>query len=107
MIAMKILTILLISLAFFFKSYAQTARIAHRSHSGSDNTFKVTGSDNWGIPSGMQERIQKRDSALKARADSIARKARFDSLLHNRPRVDTSAKAWIHPAKKPKATKKH
>jgi len=78
---MKIFTLLIALLLSSAGSFAQTAKIAHRSHSGSDKTFRITGNDNWGIPTTTAKaRIAKRDSLSKNRADSIARKGKTDSM---------------------------
>ncbi|MEP7238684.1 MAG: hypothetical protein ABI685_12485 [Ferruginibacter sp.] len=77
---MKKTAFLLIILAFSFHSYAQTEKIAHRSHSGKDKTFRVTGYNNWGETPEMRAERLKRDSIMKAKADSIANKKRIDSV---------------------------
>ena len=94
---MKKTAALLIILAFSFNSYAQTEKIAHRSHSGKDKTFRITGNDNWGIPSTVNKKPAKPDSVSKNRADSIANKKRADSLQ----------KPTLTRAKRPKPLKKH
>lgn len=82
---MKKTAFLIIILAFSFSSYAQTEKIAQRSHSGSDKTFKVTGYNNWGDTPAMRAEREKRDAEMKAKADSIARKKQADSLAKQKP----------------------
>ena len=94
---MKRTVALLLILAFSFHGHAQTEKIAHRSHSGKDGTFRVTGYNNWGETPAMRAERLKRDSLLKARADSIAYKKRADSL----------AKPTPHRTKRAKPVKKH
>jgi hypothetical protein len=90
---MKKTAFLLIILVFSFNSYAQTERIAHRSHSGKDNTFTVTGYNNWGETPGMRAERLKRDSIMKAKADSIANKKRKDSLAKQAPQKPKRTKS--------------
>ncbi|MES2429365.1 MAG: hypothetical protein V4556_00430 [Bacteroidota bacterium] len=58
---MKILVVLF-AVCFSVNAFAQTERIAHRSHSGKATTYKITGKDNWGLPSYTKEKMQKTDS---------------------------------------------
>jgi hypothetical protein len=89
---MKKTAFLLIILAFSFNSYAQTEKIAHRSHSGKDKTFRVTGYNNWGETPAMRAERVKRDSIMKAKADSIANKKRADSLAKQTPQKSKKTK---------------
>lgn len=50
--------------------HAQTARIAHRSHSGKSFIPGVTGSDNFGLPDHMEEIMIKEQQKQKAKEDS-------------------------------------
>jgi hypothetical protein len=103
---MKKTAILAIILAFSFGSYAQTEKIAHRSHSGSDNTFRVRGNGNFGITPGMQKQIDTRNAALKAAADSIARRAKMDSLGY-KPKSDSLKTPVINLTHKKKPLRKY
>ncbi len=103
---MKKLIFTLVILLVFASSYAQTEKIALRSHSGKDKTFKITGNDNWGVTPAMQDAIRKRDSALKARADSIARKAVIDSMAM-KPVADSSKQTKVYRKPKYKHTVKY
>jgi hypothetical protein len=60
--------VLFFALAFSSVSFAQTKRIAHRSHSGADATLRYSGADNFGLPFEV-------DSIFHAQ-----RQARLDSL---------------------------
>lgn len=51
-------------------SFAQTKRIEHRSHSGSNKTFSTKGNSNFGL---TPEVKRKRDSAAKA-IDTVVQK---------------------------------
>lgn len=50
--------------------HAQTARIAHRSHSGKSYIPGLTGSDNFGLPDHMEEIMIKELEKQKAKEDS-------------------------------------
>ena len=89
---MKKTAILVIILAFTFSSYAQTEKIAHRSHSGKDKTFRVTGYNNWGETPAMRAERLKRYSILKAKADTVANKKRVDSQTKQTSRKPKKAK---------------
>ncbi len=51
---MKKNSLLIAALLLFTAStaFSQTSRVAHRSHSGKNNTFSALGEDHLGIPSG-------------------------------------------------------
>lgn len=87
---MKQTAIIIIVLIFSFKAYSQTERIAHRSHSGKDNTFKVTGYNNWGETPAMKAEREKRDSIMKAKADSVSKK--MSKSTARKPRKAKSGK---------------
>lgn len=79
----KLLLLSTLLLVFGSAASAQTKRIAHRSHSGSNATFSMNeGDDNYGLPPGYEkmrmEQQRKNDSIKKANADSAA-KAKADS----------------------------
>jgi len=78
---MKIRLVLLPVLAMFVTaSFAQTKRIAHHSHSGSDAEFATGGSDNFGLSPQMERQM---DSARKEKQrldDSIRVSHYRDSL---------------------------
>lgn len=90
---MKKTLFLFIILAFSFNGYAQTERIAHRSHSGKNSTFKITGYNNWGETRAMKAEREKREAIMKAKADSIARKKQADSLAKQKPQKSRKGKA--------------
>jgi len=58
-------------------SSAQTKRIAHRSHSGSNISFSTKGTDNFGLPPESRRKPVKdtAKAATPAKADSTKRKA--------------------------------
>lgn len=85
---------------------AQTARIAHRSHSGKNNTFKAAGKDNWGLPSNYMEKRAKEEAARKAKEDSIALKLKADSMAVKPPLSGNKKKAISCKKKKVKKNKK-
>lgn len=62
--------------------FAQTKKIAHRSHSGSDKTFITKGNSNFGITPEMKREQEKQKQLEKAKKDSIAR---ADSLAKAKP----------------------
>jgi len=70
------LTLILLSTSILF---AQTKKIAHRSHSGSDRTFTIKGESNFGA---TPEMIRRSDSLRRERArrDSIEKVRISDSL---------------------------
>ena len=103
---MKKTAILAIILASSIGSYAQTEKIAHRSHSGSDKTFKVRRNGNFGITPEMKKTIDTRNAALKAAADSIARKHKMDSLGY-KPKQDTLKTPVISLTHKKKPVRKY
>lgn len=64
---------ILLSVSIIFAataSFAQTKRIEHRSHSGSNKTFTTKGNSNFGL---TPEVKRKRDSAAKA-IDTVVQK---------------------------------
>ncbi len=73
---MKRVFLLIVLAAVSSVGFAQTKRIAHRSHSGANRTFSLNGIDNFGT---TPEMIKKQQEA-KAKADSIAKKAVTDSI---------------------------
>jgi len=101
---MKITIILFLALAFSCATYAQTEKIAHRSHSGKNSTFRYTGYNNFGATPSMIEEQRKRDSAFRARPDSIKKKAEFDSL-YNKPATPKTKKTPASKNKKVKSAK--
>lgn len=85
---MKRLLLLFVLAGLTTAASSQTKKIAHRSHSGSDNSFTLAGPDNFGETPEMIAAKKKKDlekaktdsSKKKAVADSIAKKAIVDSL---------------------------
>lgn len=73
---MKKVFLCIILVAVSSAGFSQTKKIAHRSHSGKNNTFSITGPDNFGE---TPEMARKR-KAEKAKADSLAKKIVADSL---------------------------
>lgn len=75
-------------LLFTFSVQAQTARIAHRSHGGSNSSFNVNEDDNFGLPSKAE--MHRMDSTQKA----------------TQVRRDTPQQAPVHQSPPPKAHQK-
>ena len=77
--------------------FSQTKRIAHRSHSGSDNTFTITSStDNFGLPVPDSTKKTKKDS-LKSKQATKDTTAIKDSIkTPPRSTTDSSRKTAIH-----------
>ncbi len=73
---MKILIASFFALFFSLNCFSQTERIAHRSHSGKNKNFKITGKDNWGIPSHVMEQRLKEDSIALAKGDTLSGKSK-------------------------------
>lgn len=73
---MKILIVSFFALFFSLHCFSQTERIAHRSHSGKNKSFKITGKDNWGLPSHAMEQRLEADSIAKAKEDTLSRKSK-------------------------------
>ncbi len=103
---MKTLLFLFIIFAFSLNGFSQTEKIAHRSHSGKDAAFRIRGNGNWGISPEMIHEQQKRDSAMKARADSIARKLKADSIAPKIKSGDIGKQRSIDKKQKANAVKK-
>lgn len=78
---MKKLT-LLISLILLFSAsiFAQTKRIAHRSHSGTSIHHSLLESDNLGLPPEMERRFDSINALNIKRQDSIKKANRLDSI---------------------------
>ena len=63
--------------------FSQTKRIAHRSHSGSDNTFSITnGFDNFGLPPAADS-LRKLNS--KSKKDTLKLKVSPKDSLKTKP----------------------
>lgn|GEM_PF-1927493 len=89
-------SILMFALALCFSSVdAQTAKIAHGSHSGSHKSFNPNSADSFGLPSGLSCKKDSTNKANAAKADSLAKKKKANPS-------DTS-KAKTNAEKKPKA----
>lgn len=73
---MKILITSFLALFLSLNCFSQTERIAHRSHSGKNKNFKITGKDNWGLPSYVVEQQLKADSIAKSKGDTLAGKSK-------------------------------
>lgn len=69
---MKKIILLLVVVFAASQAFAQTKRIEHRSHSGSNKTFTTKGNSNFGITPEMKK---KRDSADAKAKDTLAKKA--------------------------------
>jgi hypothetical protein len=65
------------------QSQAQTKRIAHRSHSGADQHFSLTGSDNFGNPREDWKNVQPLPVADTAKAGTEGAKT-----VHNRKKMN-------------------
>ena len=78
-------------------SQAQTKWIAHRSHSGSDASFTITGTDNFGLPSA--ETIK----AMAKRRQEDSLRLRMDSMI--KIGADTVTRITVLPPPKKKMTK--
>lgn len=88
---MKQVLFLLICTTLSVACFSQTKRVAHRSHSGSNSTFTLTGEGNFGDPG---EPIIKK-SLERMRLDSIAKakeKIKNDSLKMKKPVKDSIRK---------------
>jgi hypothetical protein len=75
---MKPVILLIVSVAFSIACFSQTKRIAHRSHSGSNQSFSLSGEGNFGLPSEtalkrMEEERKRREAEEKRIQDSIAK----------------------------------
>ena len=59
--------IALVAFGALFNSaaFSQTKKIAHRSHSGKNTTFKIDGEDNFGLPSNSGNKTAKDTGAKK------------------------------------------
>lgn len=70
-------------------SNAQTKKIAHRSHSGSNKAFMINGESNFGVVRYSLEDNKKRDSLRKDhfKKDSTKRALRADSLKKASPKI--------------------
>lgn len=68
---MKKIIVLLIVIFATTQSFAQTKKIEHRSHSGSNKTFTTKGNSNFGL---SPEIIKKRDSAIAKAKDTLTKK---------------------------------
>ena len=92
---MKKIFLVTVAMALFsVAGFSQTKKIAHRSHSGKDNTFSIFGPDNFGETPEMIAAAKKREEE-KRRQDSIAQRAAADSI----------AQLNKHPKKNKKKTK--
>jgi hypothetical protein len=69
---MKKIILLLVIVFAASQAFAQTKRIEHRSHSGSNKTFTTKGNSNFGL---SPEIIKKRDSTAAKAKDTLAKKA--------------------------------
>lgn len=69
---MKKIILLLVVVFAASQAFAQTKRIEHRSHSGSNKTFTTKGNSNFGITPEMKK---KRDSVATKAKDTLAKKA--------------------------------
>lgn len=89
---MKKITLLVLSICIGYCSFAQTKKVEHRSHAGSNNTFTTKGNSNFGLPPNYKEERRRMDSLRKAKElqDSIAKKKQADSLA--KPKVKRKKK---------------
>lgn len=81
----KMLLLLLLVAGTSATTFAQTKKIAHRSHSGKAATFTIDGRDNFGLG---EEQKKQMEMARKAKSDSIRMKQKADSLSRQ-PKKDT------------------
>jgi len=97
----KMLLLLLLVAGTAATTFAQTKKIAHRSHSGKASTFTIDGADNFGLTPEMKRKEMER----KAKADSVRMKQKADSLS-KQPKKDTlSAPVTRTKRKRPASTK--
>lgn len=84
---MKKITLLILLILIGYISFAQTKKVEHRSHGGSNKTFTTKSSSNFGLPPNYKEERKRMDSLRKAKElqDSIAKKQQADSLA--KPKV--------------------
>jgi hypothetical protein len=62
-------------------AFAQTKRIAHRSHSGKDHTFRLLGGDNFGLPEKKPvKKVMSKKDSLKALPPAKADTIKTDTL---------------------------
>ncbi|HEX2628435.1 MAG TPA: hypothetical protein VHM26_05480 [Chitinophagaceae bacterium] len=100
---MKPVFLLLVCIAFSAACFSQTKRIAHRSHSGSNASFTLSGEGNFGLPSEaemkrMAEERKKREAENKRIQDSIAKaekKAGKNKVKNKKPVQDSLQKPVI------------
>ena len=100
---MKPVFLFLVCIAFSAACFSQTKRIAHRSHSGSNASFTLSGEGNFGLPSEaemkrMAEEKKRREAESKRIQDSIAKaekKAGKNKMKNKKPVKDSLPKPAI------------
>lgn len=87
---MKQVVLLLVCTALSVACFSQTKRIAHRSHSGSNHSFNLSGEGNFGLPSpGYMQKMRTQDSI------AALKKNGKDSLKIKTPAKDSLKKQSI------------
>lgn len=94
---MKRLLLLFVLAGLTTAASSQTKKIAHRSHSGSNNSFTLAGPDNFGETPEMIDAKKKKDLE-KAKADSLAKKNKADSIA-KKAIVDSLGRLKVKPKK--------
>lgn len=72
---------------------AQTQRIAHRSHSGSNKTFIITTNENWGLSPAQEKKME-------------IERIKLDSIKQKGIQADTARKVALKQIAKDKISKK-
>ena len=93
---MKRILFLLLLAGLSTAGFSQTKKIAHRSHSGSNNSFTLAGPDNFGETPEMIAERKKKEALEKAKADSISKKAVADSIA-KKAVADSLARLRVKP----------
>ena len=87
---MKKLTLLLAAaIAFGSSAFAQTKKIAHRSHSGKNSSFTVSEEGNFGLPSDYKSKAVKDSSTKKtgaAKPDSSVKPKNTKASFNKKPK---------------------
>jgi hypothetical protein len=92
---MKPVFLFIVCIALSTACFSQTKRIAHRSHSGSNTSFRLAGEGNFGLPSEsalkrMVEDRKKREAENKRIQDSIAKADKKAGKMKNKKPVKDS-----------------
>ena len=74
-------------------SFAQTKKIAHRSHSGQDVSMDYEGDDNFGLPAGYRDTLFRK----REKQDTATKKPAIDSTKKNEQPLRKKQKARTKP----------